>query len=68
MSEAQLDAASILFSVEELVEFKVLDPKLDCLVCFRPLAEHEEVCVPIDLPGAGSGVWVMVNVSRKRTL
>ena len=32
MSEAQLDAASILFSVEELVEFKVLDPKLDCLV------------------------------------
>lgn len=47
MSEAQLDAASILFSVEELVEFKVLDPKLDCLVCFHPLVEHQKVCVAV---------------------
>ena len=38
-----------LFSVDELVKYKVLDPKLDCLVCFRPLVEHQKVCVAVSI-------------------
>lgn len=40
---------SSLYTVEQLVEYKVLDPKLDCLVCFRPLVGHPKVCPAVSI-------------------
>jgi hypothetical protein len=37
---------AVYYSVSQLLEYEVLDPKLDCLVCFRPLVEHERKCIP----------------------